>query len=147
MPGLENRKKSRARSGRSAGIFGAFDTVGEMLVRVLPSHRWVVALLVVGAVGAACSLNPQPLPPDNGNDAGFPTGTVGGEDASSGDSASAASPDAAGGAEGGGARPDGSLEGDGEAQGDGNDASDAEVDAPADGEADGGEGDALDEGD
>jgi hypothetical protein len=87
---------------------------------------WIVLGAAAGVVGIACSLNPQPLPPETfnaGGDAGSPTAA---SDGGAGTPSDATSPDAT------------SLDG----------SADAPVDAPADGgpAGDAGIGDAATDG-
>ncbi|HEY1956336.1 MAG TPA: hypothetical protein VGH28_12005 [Polyangiaceae bacterium] len=81
----------------------------------------VLGLIGVGVV-AACSLNPQPYPPDT-NDGGF-----GGADATAGDAANAFGD--------GGSSEDAALEAEPPPQPDASDASDGESDAEGDAQTD-----------
>ena len=84
--------------------------------------RRLLVMLVTVAAAAACSLNPQPFPPDNADGAVASSDAGKGNDATFGNDAAGNMPDA-----GGDAQPTPESEGGADA-----DASDALVDAPAD---------------
>jgi hypothetical protein len=146
----KNSAKTSLWEKRPDGIVGAFGLAVAMHAGALTSVRWGLTLLAVAAVGAGCSLNPQPLPPDtepgaavNGDGGGnTDTGSGGHGDASfSGDGSVTQSGGDAG------ADSAGSIPNDGgpgaDAQVDGADG----ADDAGDGAAEDGEGDALGEGD
>jgi hypothetical protein len=141
----ETVEETRARRAAVAGIVSAFDPVGDMLVRVRTSIRWVVALFAVASLGVGCSLNPQPLPPDTEpgsgetGDGGIDTGSGGHGDASLAADGSTTQTSGDAGLDSAGSIP-GEAGPDGDAESDGDDGS-------VDDAADGGETDALDEGD
>jgi hypothetical protein len=157
MIAKETPDKTSLCAGWPDGIVGAFASAVGMHARALISFRRAVILLGIVALGAACSLNPQPLPPDTepatGADAspggGNDTGTTGSNDASLADSGAQTSLDA-GPDTGTNVPPDAGLASDAEidAETDGGDANVADANEEAgDGGADDGESDAFGGGD
>jgi hypothetical protein len=109
--------------------------------RSVLSPRWLLAVVSCAAWAWACSLNPQPLPPDT-NDASLdvyaiPDGVGGGTDSASGDGMTPQNGDAA--ADGAEDASDAAL--------DATDGGDATVDANDDGATDAADEVALDAGD